>query len=150
MTHLDDDTLLRSALETLDERDNARVREHLAVCAQCSERMERVREEVGRLSGIRVEVGEFAPPPLRRPRRVVSALARAAAILAVGFLAGYATADLTAPERPTAVQQRLVPGSPAAPRTGYFPCRAVDVGPAGLVSGSDVPTIRLSIREYRR
>jgi hypothetical protein len=134
MTHLDDDTLLRSALETLDERDNALARAHLAVCLQCKERMERVREEVGRLSGISVEVGEVAAPSLRRRWVAVPALARAAAILAFGFLAGYVTADLTAPLRPAAVQQRLVPGGPPAPRTGFFPCQAVDVGPGGTAA----------------
>jgi hypothetical protein len=59
------------------------------------------------------------------------AATRAAAILAVGFSAGYITAELTNPIRPTAVPQRLVPGRPATPPSGYFSCQAADVR-AGL------------------
>jgi hypothetical protein len=47
----------------------------------------------------------------------------------VGFLAGYMTAELTNPVRPITVQQRLVPGHPGVPSTGYYSCQTVDITP---------------------
>jgi anti-sigma factor RsiW len=136
MTHLDDDALLGFVLETLDAPEESRVREHVIGCPECCERMGKVQADVDRLSGVSLQVREAPVPPLPVGRRFLPVLTRVAAILAVGFLAGYVTADLSAPVHPEAVQQRLVPGVPAAPRTGYFPCRPVDVGPgAGSAAG---------------
>jgi anti-sigma factor RsiW len=128
MTHLDDDTLLKFHLEMLDPSDDSRVREHLSACRQCREREKKIQADVGRLSEIEMHLDEAAPPPLLRRARFFTVAARAAAMLAVGFLAGYMTAEVANPVPPNTVQQRLVPARIAAPPSGYFPCQAVDAG----------------------
>jgi anti-sigma factor RsiW len=127
MTHLDDDTLLKFLLEILDGPDDSRVREHLARCERCKKRGEELQAQIRQLSRIEMQLGEVTAPPLPRRSRLLTVVTRAAAILAVGFLAGYMTAELSNPIRPIAVQQRLVPGHPAVPSTGYYSCQAVDV-----------------------
>ncbi len=129
MTHLDDDVLLKFVLETLDAPEDQRVREHLSECHQCRERVKQVQADVGRLSGIEMQLGEAVPPPLPRRKPYLSTAVRAAAVLAVGFLAGYVTAEVSNPVPPNAVQQRLVPSAPATPSSGYFSCQAVDISP---------------------
>jgi anti-sigma factor RsiW len=127
MTHLDDDILLKFLLGTLEGPDDSRVREHVAGCQRCREREEKLQAEIGRLSGIEMRVEEAAAPPLPRQPRLLAVVSRAAAILAVGFLAGYMTAELSNPDRPIAVQQRLVPTHPTVPSTGYYSCQTVDI-----------------------
>jgi len=128
MTHLDDDTLLKFHLEMLDPSDDVRIRQHLSACRQCGERDKKVQGEVGRLSEIEMRLDEVAPPPLPRRVRFFAVAARVAAVLAVGFLAGYMTAEVANPLPPNTVQQRLVPARLAAPPSGYVPCQAVDAG----------------------
>jgi anti-sigma factor RsiW len=127
MTHLDEDTLLKFVLETLDAPDASLVREHLAECQLCTQQEKKFRMEVGRLIDVEVQVEAVAPPRLPRRMRILAVATRAAAILAVGFLAGYLTAELSHPIRPETVQQRLVPGRLTTPPSGYIPCQAVDV-----------------------
>ncbi len=71
---------------------------------------------------------EMAAPPrlLRRSRVLVPAL-KVAAVLTVGFLLGYATAELSNPIPPIPVQQRLIPSQIAVPLSGYVPTQQVDV-----------------------
>jgi hypothetical protein len=52
---------------------------------------------------------------------------KAAAVLAVGFSIGYATAELSNPVPPIPVQQRLIPSEIAVPSSGYVPVQEVDV-----------------------
>jgi len=127
MTHLDEDTLLKFVLETLDEQDASLVREHLSGCQPCAHQEKKLRMEVRRLSGVEVHLEEVTPPGLPRRMRILAVATRAAAILAVGFLAGFLTAELTHPARVETVQQRLVPNRMMTPSSGYTPCRAVDV-----------------------
>jgi hypothetical protein len=127
MTHLDEDTLLKFVLETLDEPDAALVREHLSGCQLCTQQEKKFRMEVRRLSDVEVHVEAVTPPRLPRRMRILVVASRAAAILAVGFLAGYLTAELSSSVQPIPVQQRLVPVRVATPPTGYTPCQAVDI-----------------------
>ena len=127
MTHFDDDTLLKFLLETLDGADDLQVREHVAGCRQCKGRADKLQEEIGQLSGIEMRIGRGTTPSLSRRFRLLTVVSRAAAILAVGFLAGYMTAEFSNPIRPVAVQQRLVPGYPTIPSMGYYTCQALDV-----------------------
>jgi hypothetical protein len=127
MIHLDDDTLLKFTLETLDAAEDSLAREHLLGCQLCREKHDRLQSEIRRLSNIEMRVEQVTPPRLPRRFRFLAVASRAAAILVVGFLAGYLTAELSDPIRPTPVQQRLIPRRLTTPSSGYVPCQAVDV-----------------------
>jgi hypothetical protein len=127
MTHPDGDTLLEFVLQTLDESGNSAVRQHLSVCEQCREQQRKLQGEVKRLSSIDLQVEMVAPPGLPRRSRLPIAASKLAAVLAAGFLLGYATAQLTNPVHPSPVPQRLIPAQAAVPASGFVPCQVVDV-----------------------
>jgi len=127
MIHPDTDTLLKHVLQTLEESDEPIVREHLAACDQCRELQQNMQREVQRLGRINMPIEIPAPPRLPRRLRVPTAVLRLAAVLSVGFLMGYATAQLSQPVSSVPVQQRLIPSRVAVPSSGYIPCQAVNL-----------------------
>ena len=127
MTHPDKDTLLKFVLETLDNPETDALRQHLSLCEQCKGEERRLGEEVSRLSSIEIPVEMASPPRLRRRSRFLVPSLKVAAVLAVGFLFGYATAQLSNPVHPIPVQQRLIPAQVAIPSSGYVPAQQVDL-----------------------
>jgi hypothetical protein len=127
MTHPDSDTLLGFVLQTLDESDSSAVREHLSACEECRERQRKLEGEVARLASVDLQVKMVAPPRLPRRSRLHISVSKFAAVLAAGFLLGYATALLSNPVRPVPVQQRLIPAQVIVPSSGYVPCQGVDL-----------------------
>jgi predicted anti-sigma-YlaC factor YlaD len=127
MTHPNADTLLEFVLQTLEESDNSIVREHLSTCEQCRELQQMLEGEVKRLESIDMHFDVPSPPRLPRRSRLLMTVSRLAAVLAVGFLLGYVTAQLFDPVRPIPVQQRLIPTQVEVSSSGYIPCQAVDL-----------------------
>jgi anti-sigma factor RsiW len=127
MTHPDGDTLLKFVLQTLDEPDTSVVREHLSACEQCREQERKLQGEVKRLASVDFPIDLVAPPRLPRKSQLLIAVSRSAAVLAAGFLLGFAAAELSNPVHPIAVQQRLIPAQVALPSSGYVSCQEVDV-----------------------
>lgn len=127
MTHPDSDTILRFALQLLDDRERLEVQEHLSGCKQCRDLCERAMGDVTRLQNIDFDVAIPAPPRLARWLRLPSEVWRWAAVLAAGFLLGYITANLSEPLHPIPVQQHLIPESDWRDSSGFVTCQAVDV-----------------------
>jgi anti-sigma factor RsiW len=127
MMHIDDDTLLKFVLETLDEPDNATVREHLSSCPLCSGKRLELQREVGSLASVDLQVDAVEPPRLPQRSRRSMVIARFAAVLAVGFVAGYLMAELSAPQTTTTVGQQLRPAPVNTPVTRPVPCGAIDI-----------------------
>ena len=127
MNHVDGDTLLKYVLETLDEQTEAAVRDHVSVCDRCSRAAGKLQAEVQRMAGIEIRMSDAAPPPLPRRFRILQSASRMAAVLAVGFLFGYLTAEVSNPPLRVPVQQRLIPTVVARNDTDYVPCEATDV-----------------------
>lgn len=127
MIHPDSDTLLKFVLQTLDDSENEAVRQHLSHCEQCREEERKTEGGVRRLSSVDIPLEMVVPPPLPRRSHVLIAALKVAAVLAAGFVLGYATAELSNPIRPIPVQQRLIPSQIAVPSSGYVPAQEVDV-----------------------
>jgi hypothetical protein len=127
MTHPDSDTLLKFVLETSDGAEISAVGDHLSACEECRERQRKLEGEVTRLASVDLRVEMVAPPWLPRISWLHISVSKFAAVLAAGFLLGYATALLSNPVRPIPVQQRLIPAQVAVPSSGYVPCQGVDL-----------------------
>jgi hypothetical protein len=127
MTHIDSDTLLKFVLQTLEEPESEVVRQHLSLCERCRATAQNVEEEVRVLANVEIPVGQSAPPPLPHSSNRFASILKVAAVLAVGFLLGYAAAQLTFPTTIITVQQRLIPKQIALPSTGYVPAKGVDL-----------------------
>jgi anti-sigma factor RsiW len=126
MTHPDADTLLKFVLQTLDESDTRSVMEHLQACEECRGLQQKLLGELARLGKIDFQIDIPSPPGLPRRSRLPLAVSRWAAVLAIGFLLGYMTAQLSDPVRPVVVQQRLIPTRAEASASRYVSCQALD------------------------
>jgi hypothetical protein len=94
MNHLDDDTLLQLTLEILDEPEAREAEAHLASCAECRERRSRVQQHIAVIAGIRLDSPlSVSRPPVRSNRS--RSLWRVAALILVGFLAGWISSQWT-------------------------------------------------------
>ena len=127
MTHPVADTLLKFALQMLDEPAEMDVREHLLSCEACRDLHQECLGEIKRLDSIGFHINVPEPPKLPRRGRSTVAVLRWAAVLPIGFLLGYLTAQFLGPSRPIPVPQRFVPTQGAVSAVGYIPCQAVDV-----------------------
>jgi len=126
MTHPDADTLLKFVLQTLDESEGSSVAEHLAVCVRCGDLHQKLLGEVTRLGQVGFHIDLPAPPGIPRRSRLPLAVSRWAAVLAIGFLMGYLTAQLSDPVRPVVIQQRLIPTRAEVSSSGFVSCQAID------------------------
>lgn len=116
MKHPTEDSLLESVLELTNPQVEQHIQAHLDSCTQCRQRRQQLAAETAQLGSIDPQVATnlYPLPPQDRPRhvRVISWL-KVAALLASGFLGGYALSQLTQPE-----SIRVVPYHREARATG--------------------------------
>jgi hypothetical protein len=123
MTHPDDDLLLKCILETLDTEEEKVIRNHLATCEICTQKVSKIRSDVVKLREFNPDVEtEFIPLPAEDK----SSWFKAAAILIIGFIAGYFTSNYLHPEPVQVVEQLLISTSPKVTVTSFNPVAVVD------------------------
>jgi hypothetical protein len=122
MNHLDDDTLLKSQLRLLDDRNEMQVREHLSQCKKCSLRFNQVGNQIKAIGSFEPQIEAEVHPLPQRKSTIVIPLLRAAAFLILGFLAGYFTSELLHPSQVNVVEQHLITRSPVTSISGYTSC----------------------------
>lgn len=89
MNHIDEDLLMKMALEILDEGEEAALQEHLVACSDCRLRLERIKQDMETIASLEPRVERpVIPLPKARGLRIPVWL-RAAALLFVGFVIGY-------------------------------------------------------------
>jgi anti-sigma factor RsiW len=92
MSHITEDNLLAFALDTLDNPDDAsRISAHVRECPECEERLRQIRADLDIIAGIRPQALPALMPRLAVPVFSLRTLARAAALILLGFAAGFAT-----------------------------------------------------------
>jgi anti-sigma factor RsiW len=112
MIHPDEDTLLKLVLETLDEPAAGQAAEHLAACEPCRAIFDRFKAEAALLGSFDPPL-EISAPPLPRAKIVsLKSFLRVAAILIIGFSAGFLAREWTRPQAVVVVEQSLVTHAP--------------------------------------
>jgi hypothetical protein len=127
MIHLDDDTILKYIIDTLDETERSAALDHISTCDYCRQEADRVRGDMERMSAFQLRVGRVKPPPLRRSFNPLGVIAKVAAILAVGFLLGYVVAEMSTSPVSIPVPERLLLSSGNGYEPKYAPSEATDV-----------------------
>lgn len=125
MSHVDEDRLLAYVLEVLEhDSEREEIADHLAGCADCRARLERVREDVEMIGNFR-PYGQVLriPAPKIRPWRIY-ATARAAAMIALGVFIGFGASSLLHKQRAEVVPPYAVLSPPADCSSG---CAVTDV-----------------------
>jgi anti-sigma factor RsiW len=126
MNHPDDDRLLKLVLELLDADEESQLRDHLSQCDSCRARLERMQSETEVIGSIEPEIDGQAYPMPQTTRPKFVAWMKVAALLLVGFMAGYATSNSTRPTHVNVVPQQLKVKSPPEHVMLYTSCESVD------------------------
>jgi hypothetical protein len=117
MTHPNEVDLLKHALELHDSpADQEQIESHLADCPVCASRIDRIREDMKIISGIRLQ-GQLLYQQRRRTSHASSYL-RVAAIIVLSFAAGYLASQLANAEPATVVPSTLLPSAPETDQNG--------------------------------
>ena len=127
MKHPDDDSLLKSVLELLDEHEASELKNHLRQCDDCRKRFERLRREMNIISSIEPKINQQTFPLPRSNNITYVTLMKAAALLIIGFMAGYGVSHLSSPECVNAVGHQLKPSAPPESLMRYAACESVDM-----------------------
>lgn len=127
MKHYDDDILLKSVLQLLDDGEETEVRGHLSQCQDCSRRLEILKAETGVIGGFVPHVAPNVPPLPQAKRISFAPLLKVAAILVIGFLAGYLTSEWTRPDPVNVVPQNLTTNAQSAPVSDFTTCEQIDI-----------------------
>lgn len=127
MNHLDGDTILKYALETLEPPEAHEVTTHLAVCPACRERRDALTDELRHISNLDWPVAGAVPARLPGRRSLPRFILKAAAILAVGFALGYTAARWSDRSEPPVVGQQYQPASVPVSLSQPPHCEDVDI-----------------------
>jgi len=130
MTHPDNDTLLRYALETADAAERETLEMHVEGCPGCSRALREIADDLAMIAG---SLPDSGVPPVDVPsfpafRYVhVRAVFRAAAVVAVILLGAYLVSGPPGGASVTVVPQRFSPPAVVIPSGEFAPCEAVDI-----------------------
>jgi anti-sigma factor RsiW len=127
MEHPTDDSLLKSVLQLLDEQEESDLKHHLAQCAECRARFERLQRETDIIGSIEPETGQQTFPLPRVKNITYITFLKAAALLVIGFMAGYGTSHLSSPECINVVGHQLTTSAPSESISRYAVCESVDM-----------------------
>jgi anti-sigma factor RsiW len=132
--HPDDDQLLQLGLGVLPAEVEQEVQGHLAQCAECAEKQSRLRRETDLIGSLEPEIGPIhypLRPLLQRRSPAWVAVMRVAALVAVGFVAGYAVSYLGRPEPVTVVPYYATEPNERDIDGPFVFCEAVDTETLG-------------------
>jgi anti-sigma factor RsiW len=127
MNHPNEDQLMKLALELLDTDETRQIEEHLAECEQCQQQLKELRRQTDMIGSIEPEIDrEYYPLPVIKRFRSVTLL-KAAALIIIGFLAGYGASQLSQPEPVNVVPQRIQVTSDEGSVKDFTVCESVDL-----------------------
>lgn len=88
--HINEDKLLQYALEVFStDSERAGIAEHLAICSECSARLEELRKDIEVIGGIQPRRQELRMPSPRPRHNFVYPIIRVAALFIFGILVGF-------------------------------------------------------------
>jgi len=90
MNHINDDALLKRVLQLLEKDDLEEQDRHLSGCSLCTTRLAEISDETNILGSIEPDIQVPEIPLPRSDRSLSFRLMKIAALLIIGFVAGYA------------------------------------------------------------
>jgi hypothetical protein len=128
MKHLDEDILMKLALDLLDEGEKEILAEHLVGCESCRDRLDSLRVETDMIGSLEPDI---PTPFIGMPAQISEtwlSLIKIAALLLVGFAAGYGFSQISAPEDLTVVPYYQVVSTPLQTIDQFAVCESVNLG----------------------
>ena len=127
MNHIDDDVLMKMALQLLEEGEEAVLHKHLFVCNDCRVRLERIQQDIELVGSLEPRIERpFIPLPRARGLRITAWL-RVAALLFAGFVIGYGVSLLSDDQVICIVSHRVYSSRPQQAYPNFRYCESVDM-----------------------
>lgn len=127
MSHIDEDTLVKLSLDTVDGKEKRILLDHLNDCSACNERYLEIRREMEILGSIETNLPPLSIPlPSSRAHRWRSYF-RLAAGLVIGFVLGYGYFSFSTPRETTVVASYLTKSVADATAGAFVVCESVDL-----------------------
>ena len=127
MNHINEDVLMKIALQLLEEGEETVLQEHLSACTDCRERLERIRQDINLIGSLEPRIEKsFIPLPEARGLRIPAWL-RVAALLFAGFVIGYGASLLSEDQVVFVVPYRVLASPPLQEHPGFTHCESVDM-----------------------
>ena len=126
MNHFDEEILLKYSLEILNENKVLLIKNHLIECDACTSKLNEAKKQLQ-------VIGSFDPMIENNnslvPKRnnALSVWVKRAAVLIIGFIAGYATSVLSQTDQVTVIAQNLITKSPTVSINDFTSCQKVDI-----------------------
>jgi predicted anti-sigma-YlaC factor YlaD len=127
MIHIDEDLLLKYALQLLEDKEQTKIQEHLIKCDQCKKHYESIKSDIELIGSIELDVEQEVIPLPKKKLKITKQWIRAAAILIIGFFIGYITANLAHPVKVEVVKQKLLTKTILYPIESFRTCEQVDL-----------------------
>ena len=126
MNHINDDLILKYALETLDEKEVNFIENHFTDCDECRESLNEIQNEIDLICSFNPEMGEttFSIP---KEKAKLNNWVKWVALLLIGFIAGYSTSSIIPKSRTTIVEQKLITHTPEISEIQFISCANVDL-----------------------
>ena len=128
MNHIDDDNLLKQALQLTDEEEEKRLNDHILQCEKCHTRFDQIKHQIDIIGSVEPEIDIPVYPLPRAKRMSFSTWMRAAALLLLGFMMGYSVSQLSEPTDVNVIPQRLKIVSQSVSIAEFTSCEPVDLG----------------------
>jgi len=126
MNHFDEDILLKYSLDILDENKALSIKNHLAECDACTSQLNEAKKQLQVIGSFdpMIENNNFLVP---KRNNALSVWLKRAAVLIIGFIAGYATSVLSQTDQVTVIAQNLITKSPTVSINDFTSCQKVDI-----------------------
>ena len=122
MKHINDDDLLKRVLQLLPEDALTLQEAHLIECARCRAALDRMKRETEFIGSLEPEIGEPRLPLPKTRGAPLSRILKIAALLAIGFMAGYGFSASSRTAVVTVIPHRVHSTQPTPSSTGFMVC----------------------------
>ena len=127
MNHIDDDALMKIALQLFEEGEEAAFHEHISACNDCRARLARIQQDIELIGSLEPRIEKpFIPLPRARGLRI-HAWFRVAALILIGFASGYGVSQLSDDQIVCVVPYRVHLSLPLQEYPSFNYCESVDM-----------------------
>ena len=137
MNHIDEDVLMKMALQLLEESEEATLREHLSSCEDCKARLARIQQDMELIGSLEPRIEKpLIPLPKSRGFRI-PAWFKVAALLVIGFVSGYGVSQLSDGQVVCIFPYHVRSSPPKRTYPSFTPCESVDMAPESYSEAPD-------------
>jgi len=128
MNHIDDDTILKYALEIIEDiKEKNSIEEHLVSCPECRQKLIEIRKDMDIIRGIQSLTSELKMPVPKKRGNILLSTMRVASLIILGIAIGFSSAKLSDNEQVSVRSSYNVISPLADSLIGFAPSDATEI-----------------------